>query len=1238
MNSRLIQFLKEKVLILDGAMGTMLQRYKFSEEDFRGAIFMDFPHSLKGNNDLLSLTQPNAVKNIHRQYLEAGADIIETNTFSSTTVGMSDYHLEEYVYRINFESARLAREAADEYSALTPNKPRFVAGSMGPTNRTAGISPDVNDPGFRAITFDELKDAYRLQADALLDGGVDILLVETVFDTLNAKAALFAIEEAKRSRKEGGLVGADVPVMLSGTVTDASGRTLSGQTVEAFLISVSHIPLLSIGLNCAFGPDQLKQYVRRLAEATSLNISAHPNAGLPNEFGEYDQSAKIMANHIKGYLEEGLLNIVGGCCGTTPEHIKALSELVKYYKPRVAKESAKTLKLSGLEPLIITPYTNFVNVGERTNVAGSKKFLNLIKEENYCEAVEIARAQVEGGAQIIDVNMDDAMIDGVRAMTGFLNMIAAEPDIARVPVMVDSSRWKIIEAALKVIQGKGVVNSISLKEGEAAFVERASKIRQYGAAVIVMAFDEVGQADSFMRRIDICKRSYDILVNVVGFPAEDIIFDPNIFPVATGMEEHRKNGVDFFAATKWIKENLPFAGVSGGVSNVSFSFRGNNRVREAMHSSFLYHAIKNGMTMGIVNPEMLEVYDEIDKELLEYVEDVLLDRRDDATERLVTFAETLRDNGKKSEKPVLEWRGGALQERITHALVKGVEEYIDSDVEEAREKEANPVEVIEKYLMNGMNVVGDLFGSGKMFLPQVVKSARVMKRAVATLLPYITAQKLSGVSKSGSSSSGKIVMATVKGDIHDIGKNIVSVVLSCNNYEIIDLGVMVSADTIIDTAVRERADIIGLSGLITPSLEEMTGVVKELERRGLRIPVLIGGATTSKIHTAVKIAPEYSGVVVHVSDASRAVPVVRNLLGSNSSCFAATVKEEYRILLEGHLQRARDKEIISLEMARENKFKANWNLFCPHSPKKAGIQVVNVPVDELIPYIDWTPFFRLWNLNGRYPAILNDEKWGEEATVLFRDAQKLLEVVSERTGTNGNLNAPTGVCGVFKANSSGDDIEVYNNSNNLGDNEIVAHLITLRQQKAVKEGVSNYALADFIAPKDCGREDYIGLFCVTAGDGIEKIAQEYAVAGDDYSSIIVKALGDRLAEAFAEYLHEKVRKEIWGYAADENLSKADLIAVNYSGIRPAPGYPACPDHLEKETIWKLLGVEKAIGVKLTENMAMYPASSVSGYYFSHPESKYFGLGKIGRDQLADYASRRGISIVEAEKWLFSHIM
>ena len=1212
------------MLILDGAMGTMLQQYKFTEEDFRGERFRDFNYPLKGNNDLLSITQPKAVKDIHRQYLAAGADIIETNTFSSTTVGMADYHMESLVYEINYESAKLAREAADEYSKLTPQKPRFVAGSIGPTNRTAGISPDVNDPGFRAVTFDELKEAYRLQVDALLDGGADILLVETVFDTLNAKAALFAIEQAKNERRERGLVGAEAPVMLSGTVTDASGRTLSGQTVEAFLISLSHIPLLSIGLNCAFGPDQLKQYIRRLSRATNLRISAHPNAGLPNEFGGYDQSAAIMAAHIKEYLDEGLLNIVGGCCGTTPEHIKAISALASGYKPRKCSEQSKVLRLAGLEPLVVSSESNFVNVGERTNVAGSKKFLNLIKEEKYSEAVEIARTQVEGGAQVIDINMDDALLDGVKAMTQFLNLIAAEPDIARVPVMVDSSRWEIIEAALKVIQGKGVVNSISLKEGEAAFIEKASKIRQYGAAVIVMAFDEKGQADTLDRRIAICKRSYELLVNKAQFPAEDIIFDPNIFPVATGMEEHRRNGVDFFETTRWIKENLPNAGVSGGVSNVSFSFRGNNRVREAMHSAFLFHAIKSGMTMGIVNPELLEVYDDIDKELLGYVEDVLLDRRDDATERLIAFAESLRDGGKKSDKPILEWRADALQDRITHALVKGVEEFIDCDVEEARNASASPVDVIEQYLMVGMNVVGDLFGSGKMFLPQVVKSARVMKRAVGTLLPYILAQK-------ESNSSGKIVMATVKGDIHDIGKNIVSVVLSCNNFEIIDLGVMVSAETIIDTAVKENAEIIGLSGLITPSLEEMVEVVKELERRGLKIPVIIGGATTSKIHTAVKIAPVYSGAVVHVIDASRAVPVVRNLLGQNSQEYVAAIKQEYALLLEGHLQRVSEKEIVPLEIARSHSFNFDWSQYTPPVPQSLGQKVVKVAVNELAPYIDWTPFFRLWNLNGRYPSILADEKYGNEASKLFEDAKSLLGIISNQISANESIKGPVGICGFFRANSTGDDILVSNDgSQNL--------LITLRQQRGIREGVPNYALSDFIAPLESGKADFIGLFCVTAGEGIERIAKSYQEAGDDYSSIIVKALGDRLAEAFAEYLHEKVRKEYWGYAPDENLTHEDLIAAKYSGIRPAPGYPTCPDHLEKRTIWKLLDVENAIGVKLTENMAMYPASSVSGYYLAHPQSKYFGLGKIGKDQLAEYALRRGISAEEAEKWLLPHIL
>ena len=1233
--------IKKRKLILDGAMGTMLQRYQFSEEDFRGKRFKDFPHSLKGNNDLLSITQPEAVKEVHRLYFQAGADIVETNTFSGTTIGMADYHLEDLVYELNYQSAKIAKEVAKEFN----DKPRFVAGSIGPTNRTASMSPDVNDPGYRAVTFDDLKTAYKQQVEALIDGGVDVLLVETIFDTLNAKAALFAIEEVKDDRN------IDIPIMVSGTITDASGRTLSGQTVEAFFISIAHIPLLSVGFNCALGADQLKPYLKRLKNITNFNISAHPNAGLPNAFGEYDQTPEEMQALVKEYIDEDIVHILGGCCGTTPEHIKKMNELLAPPAPEGGATKAaetlslfkeedleKNLKLSGLEPLIhktdtktyINKHINetmvtlpsggaFINIGERTNVTGSRKFLRLIKEEKYEEALDVARTQVEGGAQIIDVNMDEGMLDGVFAMTKFLNLIAAEPDIARVPVMIDSSKWEIIEAGLKVVQGKGVVNSISLKEGEENFIKQAKTIKRYGAATVVMAFDEVGQADTLERRIEICKRSYAILVNQVGFPPQDIIFDPNIFPVATGMEEHRRNALDFFLATKWIRENLPHAHVSGGVSNVSFSFRGNDKVREAMHSAFLFHAIQHGMTMGIVNPEMLEIYDEIDKILLEHVEDVLLNRRADATERLLDLAESFKGDYKANDKAIQEWRNAPIQERLTHALIKGIDEFIEIDVEEARKTKVKAIEVIEGELMNGMNVVGDLFGAGKMFLPQVVKSARVMKKAVAILLPYIEEEK----DGSTSSSAGKILMATVKGDVHDIGKNIVSVVLACNNYEIIDLGVMVPPEKIIETAIKENVDIIGLSGLITPSLDEMVYLTKELQRLNVKTPIMIGGATTSRAHTAVKIAPEYSETVVHVLDASRAVTVANNLLQKeNKDDYKKTIRDDYDKLRENYLSRGKEKKYLTLAQARANKLKLDWQKFEPKKPKQIGAQTLKIDISQLTDYIDWTPFFQSWELHGRYPNILKDEVVGEQAIQLFEDAKNMLNQIVEEKWFEARA-----VYGIFEANSIDDDV-LLNSSDGCA-----TKFITLRQQSQKTVGAPNIALADFIAPKDSGKTDYIGCFCVTTGFGVEEKAKHYESQLDDYNAIMVKALADRLAEAFAEYLHLLVRKDFWGYETSENLTNEELIKEKYKGIRPAPGYPACPDHLEKPTIWKLLKVEETIGVKLTESMAMWPASSVSGYYFAHPESKYFGLGKIELDQLKDYAMRRNISFEEAKKWL-----
>lgn len=1215
--------LQEKTLVLDGAMGTMLQAYQFSEEDFRGERFANFAYPLKGNNDLLSITQPEAVKEVHRQYFLAGADIVSTNTFSGTTIAMADYHLEDLVYELNYQAAKIAREVADEVALLHPNKPRFVAGAIGPTNKTASLSPDVNNPGYRAITFEELRVAYKQQAEALLDGGCDLLLVETIFDTLNAKAALFAIDEIREER------GIDIPIMISGTITDASGRTLSGQTVEAFLIAIAHIPLLSIGFNCALGAEQLEPYIKQLNQHTAVSISAHPNAGLPNAFGEYDQSPQEMQSLINSFLSNNLVQIIGGCCGTTPEHIRLIAEAVEKNAPThqpKQNNQKNVLALSGLEPLYVTAEANFINVGERTNVTGSRKFLRLIKEEKFDEALAIAREQVEGGAQIIDINMDEGLLDGVYCMTNFLNLIASEPDIARVPIMIDSSKWEIIEAGLRVVQGKSIVNSISLKEGEEAFIHHAKLIKRYGAAAVVMAFDEKGQADSLARRIEICQRSYDILVNQVQFAPQDIIFDPNIFPVATGMEEHNNNALDFFNAAKWIRENLPYANVSGGVSNVSFSFRGNNKVREAMHAAFLYHAIQHGMNMGIVNPEMLEVYDQVDKELMEHVEDVLLNRRADATERLLDFAENIKNenNPNHQEAKIEEWRSGTIQERLTHALVKGIEAYIVEDTEEARQSVPQPIQVIEQYLMNGMNVVGDLFGAGKMFLPQVVKSARVMKKAVAYLLPFIEESKKHNASASVGN-AGKIVMATVRGDVHDIGKNIVAVVLACNNYEIIDLGVMVPSEKIIETAIKEQADIIGLSGLITPSLDEMVHLAKELEKTNSQIPIMIGGATTSRMHTAVKIAPEYKNCVVHVHDASRSVTIANQLLQKEiQQEFKQNLRAEYDKLRSDYLGRAREKSYVTLAEARANKFKIDWKEKAIVRPNFIGTKTVSVELDELLAFIDWGPFFRSWQLFGKFPNILTDEVVGSTATQLYDDAILMLDkIVSKR------WFEARGILGIFPANQvNDDDIEVYNT-----EGEVLDTLLTLRQQSLKSSKAPNIALADFIAPKETAQKDYIGLFCVSTGFGVDEIAKKYEEELDDYNAIMVKALADRLVEALAEYLHHQVRTEIWGYASAENLSNQQLIKEEYQGIRPAPGYSACPDHLEKDTIWKLLEVEEKIGVSLTESYAMFPAAAVSGYYFAHPKSRYFGLGKIEQDQLEDYAQRRNISIEEAEKWL-----
>lgn len=1207
--------LKERILVLDGAMGTMIQRYNLKEEDFRGARFKDHKHSLKGNNDILSITRPDIIREIHTKYFLAGADIAETNTFSSTSIAQSDYKMEEIVYELNFQSAKIAKEVAEEFAKKDPDKPRFVAGSIGPTNKTASLSPDVNDPGYRAVTFDELVDSYYEQARGLTDGGADILLVETVFDTLNAKAALFGIEKLFNDQ------GKRIPVMVSGTITDSSGRTLSGQTVEAFLYSVSHIDLLSIGFNCALGAKQLRPHISTIAEKSNLFVSAHPNAGLPNEFGEYDETPESTALQIEEFLREGLINIIGGCCGTTPEHIKAIAEVAKKYNPRIPPVTEHIPRFSGLEPLVIFKESNFVNVGERTNVTGSLKFKKYIVEGNYEEALTIARHQVEGGAQVIDVNMDEGMLDSEEVMTKFLHLIASEPDISKLPIMIDSSKWSVIEAGLKCVQGKAIVNSISMKEGVEKFKEYARKVRMYGAAVIVMAFDENGQADTYEKKIDICKRAYDILTKEVGFPPEDIIFDPNILTVATGIEEHNNYAVDYMNAAKWIKKNLPGALVSGGVSNISFSFRGNNVVREAMHSAFLYHAIKAGMDMGIVNPGMIEVYEEIPKDLLERVEDVLLNRRPDATERLVEFADNIKHKGKVQTRDD-SWRDQDVKARLTHALVKGIVEFIDEDTEEARKLFEKPIQVIEGPLMDGMNVVGDLFGEGKMFLPQVVKSARVMKKAVAYLLPFIEAGK-----EEGAKPKGKILLATVRGDVHDIGKNIVGVVLGCNNYDVIDLGVMVSSEKILETARKENVDVIGLSGLITPSLDEMVHVAKEIEREGFDIPLLIGGATTSKVHTAVKIEQNYKrGQTIHVLDASRSVPVVGNLLGDNKENFIEKVKDEYKNLREHHLKNRVQKPYMTYEEAKLNKLNVNFSDADIAVPVFTGIKVFeDYPLEEISHYIDWTPLFRTWELAGKYPEILDDKVVGEQAGILFNDAKELLRKIIK-----GKWLQAKGVIGIWNANSSGDDIEIYNDENR---NSVEYTIHTLRQQGKKGAGIPNISLSDFIAPKESAKKDYIGGFAVTSGIGIEKWIKKFDEEKDDYNKIMLQALADRLAEAFAELMHKKVRTEYWGYSKNEKLDNEELIKEKYRGIRPAPGYPACPDHLEKITLFKMLDAEKNTGIKLTESLAMYPASSVSGLYYAHPESRYFGVGKIGKDQAEDYAKRKGMSIEEIEKWL-----
>jgi len=1213
--------LEKRILVLDGAMGTMIQKYQLTESQYRGDRFKNFPYDLQGNNDLISITQPKIIKEIHNEYLEAGADIIKTNTFNATRISLADYHMEDMVYELNYTSAKLAWECANNFTKMNPGKQRYVAGSIGPTNKTASMSPDVNDPGYRAVSFDDLVLAYSEQVKGLLDGGVDLLLVETIFDTLNAKAALFSINELLKQTDR------RISVMVSGTITDASGRTLSGQTVEAFLISMSHIDLLSIGLNCALGAKEMRPYIEEISKKSGFFVSAHPNAGLPNQFGLYDETPEQMALEIEDFARNNFVNIVGGCCGTTPEHIKKFAEVVKYLPPRIRPLSDKITRLSGLEPLSITRESNFINIGERTNVAGSKKFARLIKEEKYDEALTVARQQVENGAQVIDVNMDDAMIDAEKAMVRFLKLVMAEPEIARVPVMIDSSKWDVLEAGLKCLQGKAIVNSISLKEGKDKFIFQANRIRQYGAAVVVMAFDEKGQADSVARRIEICENAYNILTKEVLFPSQDIIFDPNVLAIATGMEEHNNYAVDFIETIKWIKAHLPNAKISGGISNLSFAFRGNDLVRDAIHSVFLFHAIKAGLDMGIVNAGNLQVYNEIPGDLLNLVEDVVLNKRPDATEKLIEFAEKNKTGLQKTET-IEEWRTQSLEERLKHSLIKGITDYIDIDINEAITKYPRPLEIIEGPLMDGMNVVGDLFGDGKMFLPQVVKSARVMKKAVAILMPFIDKDK-SGSGKS--INAGKILLATVKGDVHDIGKNIVGVVLACNNYEIIDLGVMVPGEKILETAIKEKVDIIGLSGLITPSLEEMVHIATEMERRGFEIPLLIGGATTSRIHTAVKLEPAYSNSVIHVKDASRSVPVVSNLLSKSlKKDFINQVKIEYEELRKSYAGAKSKQVYISLDQARKNKFLIDWKNNMPVKPKFIGIkEFIDYPIEEIRKYISWIFFFIVWQLKGKYPEILNDPVKGEEARKLFAEAINVLDELQKK-----KLITANAVLGIFPANSVGDDIEIYTDESRKS---ILKIFRNLRNQTFKNEGEPNLCLADYIAPKGSGISDYIGAFAVTAGIGVNKLVKEYKSGNDDYNVIMLEALTDRLAEAFTELIHERIRKEFWGYAPDEKLNIDELILEKYKGIRPAHGYPACPDHSEKLTLFSLLDASSKTGISLTESFSMIPAASVSGLIFAHPQAKYFFVDKISKDQVEDYAKRKDVNVETIERWISTNL-
>lgn len=1221
----LLNAARERILVLDGAMGTMIQNLQFDEAAFRGERFKTFHRDLRGNNDLLILTQPQAIEDLHAAYLRAGADIVATNTFSTTSIAQADYDLADIVYEMAREGARLAGNAARRVEA-EDGKPRFVAGAIGPTNRTASISPDVSNPGYRAVTFDDLRKSYGEQINGMLDGGVDLLLVETIFDTLNAKAALYAIAEITEER------GIDMPVMVSGTITDKSGRLLSGQLPEAFWHSVQHAKPITIGFNCALGAEDLRAHIADIGRVADTLVCAYPNAGLPNEFGQYDETPEYMARLVGEFARDGLVNIVGGCCGTTPDHIAAIAAAVALHKPRIVPEIEPRLRLSGLEPFILTDAIPFVNVGERTNVTGSARFRKLVTAGDYTAALQVARDQVENGAQIIDVNMDEGLLDSEAAMVTFLNLVAAEPDIARVPVMVDSSKFSVIEAGLKCVQGKPVVNSISMKEGEDKFIHEAKIARRHGAAVVVMAFDEVGQADTFARKTEICKRAYDILVNRVGFPPEDIIFDPNIFAIATGIEEHNNYGVDFIEATRWIRKNLPGAHISGGVSNLSFSFRGNEPVREAMHSVFLYHAIKAGMDMGIVNAGQMIVYDDIDPELRQVCEDVILNRDPGASERLLALAERFRGNKTQTKEADLAWREWPVAKRLSHSLVHGITEFIEQDTEEARKASKRPLDVIEGPLMAGMNVVGDLFGDGKMFLPQVVKSARVMKQAVAWLMPFMEEEKArnlaNGIGTEGSSSAGKIVLATVKGDVHDIGKNIVGIVLQCNNYEVIDLGVMVPAAKIVETVKAEKADIVGLSGLITPSLDEMAFFAAELQREGLKLPLLIGGATTSRVHTAVKIDPSYrAGPVVHVNDASRAVGVASALLSpERREAYAAEVRAEYAKISDAHMRAQADKKRLKLATARANRVPVDFAANKPVKPTFLGTRSFDdYDLAELVPYIDWTPFFQTWELAGRFPAILDDAKVGEVARSLYDDARKMLDLIVKE-----NWFRARATVGFWPANAQGDDIVLYADESRT---RTIATLHTLRQQLEKREGRFNAALSDFVAPAGTGVPDYVGGFVVTAGIGEDVVADRFKMANDDYSSILCKALADRLAEAFAERMHARVRREFWAYAPDETLSTDELILEKYQGIRPAPGYPAQPDHTEKATLFELLDAENTAGVKLTESFAMWPGSSVSGLYLANPESYYFGVGKIERDQVEDYAARKGMSVAETERWL-----